>query len=236
MSNETDTRDEYLRDAITKIEIPPLSPDFFARTSELALAGDALVPNDRTRSRPGRWKMIVAAVAAVIAAAVAGGFIGAGVTHAPVAARASSPVLAFDPAADWNSVVAPLPSKLQANNEIAWASNVPFKGEDLASGWPNETVKTLPADGVVVFASLAHSVDDPSNYPDRAAPLHLSDGYFLSSHYEGQPAPNVSLQMIYARVNGQFILVQVWFGQPEPSTDQKQAAEQELARLAVPAA
>jgi hypothetical protein len=114
-------------------------------------------------------------------------------------------------------------------------SNVPFRGGDLASGWPTATVEHLPADGVVVFASLAHTVDDPQTYPDRRAPLRLADGYFLSSGYEGQPASNVSLQTIYAHVDGQFVLVQVWFGRTAPTQAQKQAADAELARLAVPA-
>lgn len=234
MTEQSKTRDTELAEAIKKlISVPPVSSDFFARTAEAAFASDASTLRTIGRSRRG-WRLVAAAVAAVVVAALAGGFVGAAITHAPAPASAASPVLAFTPASDWNSVVAPLPSKLQANNQVAWASNVPFQGGDAASGWPIETVKTLPADGVVVFASLAHTVDNPQTYPDRSEPLNLSDGYFLSSGYEGQPAPNVSVQMIYAHTRGQFILVQAWFGQNNPTDAQKQAAEEELARLVIP--
>lgn len=233
MTEHSKIRDTELGEMIKKIIVPPLSSDFFARTADVALASDASSTHLISRSRR-RWRVMAATAAAAAVAAVAGGFIGATITHAPAPASAASPVLAFTPASDWNSVVAPLPSKLQANNEVAWASNVPFQGGDLASGWPTDTVKALPADGVVVFASLAHTVDNAQTYPERSAPLRLSDGYFLSSGYEGQPAPNVSLQMIYAHVNGQFILAQVWFGQNTPTDAQKQAADDELARLVIP--
>jgi hypothetical protein len=233
MTSESATRDTQLGEAIEAIAVPELPQDFLARTAEMAIGSDARTATTVARSRR-RWRIATVVAAAAVVAAVAGGFIGAAVTHAPAPARAASPVLAFSPATDWNSVVAPLPGKLQANNEVAWASNVPFEGGDLASGWPLNTVKKLPAAGVVVFASLAHRVDDPQTYPDRGAPLRLADGYFLSSGYEGQPASNVSLQMIYARVNGQYVLVQVWFGRNTPTDAQKQEADAELARLVIP--
>ncbi|GEM_PF-6697765 len=233
MTSEQETRDIELGEAIRRIPVPDLPDDFLARTSKIALHDEAPSRSGGVRSGH-RWRIAAAVTAAATVAAIAGGFIGAAVTHAPAPASAASPVLAFSPASDWNSVVAPLPGKLQANNEVAWASNVPFQGGDLTSGWPTDTVKNLPADGVVVFASLAHTVDDPQNYPDRSAPLQLSDGYFLPSGYEGQPAPNVSLQMIYAHVNGQYVLVQVWFGQNAPTEAQRAEADAELARLVIP--
>ena len=148
-------------------------------------------------------------------------------------ANATPPVLAFSPASGWNSVVAPLPSKLQANNEVSWASDVPFQGGDQASGWPIATVKNLPSGGVVVFASLAHTLDDP-DLRGSHGPAPTSRRLLPLVKYDGQPAPNVSLQMIYAHVNGQYILVQVWFGQNTPTAAQKQAADAELARLVIP--
>ena len=139
MTSDPESRDTELGQAIRRIAVPELPHDFLARTAALALGGS-----------PQRRRIL--AVAAT--------------THAPAPASAASPVLAFAPASDWNSVVAPLPGKLQTNNEVvAWAGNVPFQGDDLASGWPTDTVERLPADGVVVFASLAHTVDDPQTYP-----------------------------------------------------------------------
>lgn len=230
------TRDIQVRRAIEEIAVPPLSNDFTARVMAAARQSDAdhaaTPPRITRRRRTGR--LALAAVALVAAASVAGGFIGASITHAPARASASAPVLSFAPVTDWNSVVAPLPSKLQANDQVAWASNVPFEGSDTASGWPTDTVKKLPPEGIVVFASLAHQVDNQGTFPERSLPLQLSDGYFLSSGYEGQPAPNISLQMVYAHVNGEYLLIQVWFGQNKPTDAQTQAADTELARLTVP--
>lgn len=234
MTNQT--HDAQVRRAIEEIAVPPLSKDFTARVVAAARESEPdHAPTPARITRPRRTGHLALAAAALVAAAtVVGGFIGASITHAPAQASASAPVLSFTPATDWNSVVAPLPSKLQASNQVAWASNVPFQGSDTASGWPIDTVKRLPSQGVVVFASLAHQVDNQGSFPERSLPLQLSDGYFLASGYEGQPAPNVSLQMVYAHVNGHYLLIQVWFGQNKPTDAQTQAANTELARLTVP--
>jgi hypothetical protein len=232
-----DSRDLELGRTLERLPVPPTSSSFFERLEAVVLADESnevaeLVPARRSRRV---WRLTAVAAAALVLVGVAGGFVGAAISHSSARAATPSPVLAFTPAKGWNSVVTPLPAKLQPNNEVTWASNVPFQGDDLASGWPKKTVTALPTEGIVVFASLAHSVDNPQAYPDRTAPLKLSDGYFLSSHYEGQPAPNVSLQMIYAHIDGQFLLVQVWFGNTSPTDSQRAAADQELARLSVPA-
>ena len=230
MTDQHEIRDVELGRALETIAVPPAATDLVERARERALE-----PSGSRRLRRS-WRLVLAGVAAAVAVGVTGGFVGAAVTQSSAHALPTAPVLAFAPAAGWNSVVAPLPTNLQSNNQVAWASNVPFKGEDLTSGWPNETVKALPADGVAIFASLAHKVDDASTYPDRALPLELSDGYLLSSGYEGQPAPNVSLQLVYAHVRGQYVLVQVWFGRLDPTEAQRRAADAELARLAIPSA
>ncbi|MGH2976568.1 MAG: hypothetical protein ACRDLL_17140 [Solirubrobacterales bacterium] len=57
----------------------------------------------------------------------------------------------------------------------------------------------------------------------------------LVNGYEGQPAPSVSKRIIYARVRGQYLMIQVWFGRHHPTQGQARAASAELARLVVPA-
>jgi hypothetical protein len=233
MNDQIEKRDEELGRAIEEIGVPPLSEDFGARVATVAEA-ERGVADAHPPGRWRRWRVAAAAAALAAVAAVVGGFIGAAVTHEPAPSNAASaPVLSFAPTSDWNSVVIPLPSNAQANDQVAWASNVPFQGSDAASDSPTDTVKALPQDGVVVQASLAHQVDDPQNYPERGLPLKLSDGYFLT-HAEGQPAPNVSRQIIYAHANGQYLLIQVWFGQLKPTEAQTQSADTELARLTVP--
>ncbi len=233
MTDLHEHRDAELGRMIETISVPPLSADFFTRTAQAASADSPPAASRLRRARP-IWRLVAAAAAIAAAAALAGGFVGASLTHAPARAGASqASVMGFLPASGWNSVVAPLPSKLKANNQVTWASDVPFQGDDLASGWPNATVKLLPPDGVVIFASLAH-ISSPGGFTERSAPLKLADGNFFSSHFDGQPAPNVSLQLIEAHINGQYVLIQVWFGRLEPSDEQKRKADAELARLQIP--
>lgn len=234
MTDQHESPDRDLGRMIAKIPVPPLSSEFFTRTAQAASAESPRAAGRLRRARP-IWRLAAGAAAIAAVAALAGGFVGASLTHAPARASASrSSVMGFLPASGWNSVVAPLPSKLKANNQVTWASDVPFQGEDLASGWPNATVKLLPPDGVVIFASLAH-ISNSEGFTERSASLRLADGNFFSSHYDGQPAPNVSLQLIEAHINGQYVLIQVWFGRLQPSDEQKQKADAELAQLQIPA-
>jgi len=143
--------------------------------------------------------------------------------------------IGFATAPGWVTTTVALPDPLQANDQVAWASNVGFAAGDAPGRWPQQTVPGLPPHGIVIVASLADVVDDPSSYPDRTLPLSLSDGYFLARGYEGQPAANVSLQLIYAHVNGKYVLIQVFFGDLEPSADMLVAADAQLGRLIVPA-
>lgn len=144
--------------------------------------------------------------------------------------------IGFADAPGWIHTAVNLPDLLQANDQVAWASNVGIAVGDVTGGWPQLTVPALPSHGIVVLASLADVVDDPETYPERSLPLSLGDGYFLAGNYEGQPAPNVSLQLVYAHVNGKYVLVQVFFGDLEPSADTLAAADAQLQRLTVPSA
>lgn len=160
-------------------------------------------------------------------------FYRGGETNA-VAAPAPVPVLSFVPAPGWNVVTTAVPPQQVGNLQVAWAANVPLRGSDAATTWPLQTGKSLPVRGIVVFVSAARAVDDPDLYRPRSVPLTLADGYFLPSAYENQPAPNVSLSIIYARIEHWYVLVHVWYGTNDPTNRMREEADAQLTRLNVP--
>ncbi len=126
---------------------------------------------------------------------------------------------------------------------IAWASTVPFSASDLEASVSMESLAYVPAlanlppDGVVLTAALPLAGNptppDNPNFPDATLPLQLSDAA-VDGGWEGQPAPNVVRYRIWARVNGQYVDVRVYFGAPHPSAEVLQLAQDELSRLVVP--
>jgi hypothetical protein len=129
---------------------------------------------------------------------------------------------------------------------IAWAANVPIKASDLAfvpqlntlPGRPEATLRDLPANGVVIVAMLPLPEQNPApannpNFPDLELPLQLSETH-LQADWEGRVAPNLSRYRILARVNDQYLDVQVYFGTLTPDDATTSTAQQELDRLLVP--
>lgn len=143
--------------------------------------------------------------------------------------------LGFAPG-DWNVVQTPLAAQLAQNVQVAWATNRPLAGDDAATGWPNNTARALGDGGILVYASLAQAVDNPEEYADLNLPLTLASGTFAPGQYEDQPASNVSVNVISARVRGHYLLIYVYFGTNQPSPQLRQQAEGQLARLVVPQA
>jgi hypothetical protein len=116
--------------------------------------------------------------------------------------------------------------------QIVWATNVPVAGDDTITGWPTETVRRLPAAGIVVFASMAPKVQDgPLLYPDRRLPLRLHDGDFFAGMYENQATPEVSVFRLAAHARDQYITGEVFFGVPDPGSQLLRQAEAQLSRL-----
>jgi hypothetical protein len=154
------------------------------------------------------------------------------------------PVLDFEAAPGWNVIktdpsIAELPGAPQA-----WAANVPFAGVDLQPGLrnaypggdPGHTIRTLPADGIVVTADLPLETRNPlpssRSFPERTLPLGLE--HRPSSGWEGQPREDLSISGVNAAVNGWWISVTVIFGTKEPSDAQIQEANDEIGRLILP--
>jgi hypothetical protein len=180
----------------------------------------------------------VTGAAAVVVTAAAGIVVGLAAGHSRAAVRVEvrSPVVAFEPAAGWSVINSRVPAGQQQNIDIAWATNSTIRGTDVLTTWPTDTAKHLSGDEIVVYASFAKQVDDPGGYHDRHLPLDLTDGYFLSTNYENQPARNVSVYTISAHTDAGYLLIYVWFGRNTPDQLALANADAELHRVVVPAA
>jgi len=154
---------------------------------------------------------------------------------APAPSRsAKAPVLSFRPASDWNTIQTTIPNTPN-DQQVAWAANVPINDQDSVSGQPINTVRGLPADGIVIWAAALPAVSDQGNYSEGTLPVRLSQGHLLSGQYENRPGPNVAqVGPIQVHTSGQYLTVLVWFGTPTPSTQLRQTAQTELDKLQVP--
>lgn len=116
--------------------------------------------------------------------------------------------------------------------DAIWATNVPVAGDDLATTWPTVTGQTLPPEGAIVYASIADDVVNPEEFPTALErPFSLARAYFHSEHYEGRPAPNVSLARVSGRVGDAYLLLHVYFGSPRPAPPLVALAGRQLALL-----
>lgn len=229
-SRQEEYRDEVVSRALADMPLPAESPTFFEDLRARAVGAQDRRWRRSLRAFAARRPLALATASAVMFALL-GGVVGA-VAASGSGATSTAPVLAFTPADGWNTLQTR--DATHAGIQFAWAANVPFAPADAATGEPIETVKTLPADGIAVYASTLPQVSEDAAYRDVLLPLKLSDGYFLTGQYENQPAPNVSKYLINAHVNGQYVFVEVYFGTPEPGAELLRAAGEELHRLSVP--
>ena len=223
MTTDEETHDPDIRRMINRLPVGD-APDV-----DLALA------KVREQASPARVGAARRSPVLLIAVGAACAVLGAGITLAVRGvsnASAQPPVLGFQPASGWTTVQTTLANAGGA--QIAWTTNGPISSADGATEMPLTTVKTLSPQGVVVYASRATSVSNPDEYRDLAFPLQLSDSRILNSGYENQPAPQVSTEIIGAHVNGEYLLVEIWFGTPTPSGAALAAADDALGRLEVP--
>jgi hypothetical protein len=114
---------------------------------------------------------------------------------------------------------------------IAWAADVPFTSAQ--SAWPDATIRALPPRGIVLVAVGPWTYTGDEDVPRVEFPVRLADGYCLADGYEGQPAPNVALCAVSARVGEQLMNAYAYFGANEPSVEMKAAADEMLASLAI---
>jgi hypothetical protein len=115
-----------------------------------------------------------------------------------------------------------------------YAANVPWPdvGQSVDNPAVRDLFQRLPRDGVVVSAVSSWQAAGRVARP-LTPPIKLADGYFLADSYEGQPAPQVSTQLILGRVGDRFLNVQVFFGRNDPDEAMRREADDVLATLAV---
>jgi hypothetical protein len=104
--------------------------------------------------------------------------------------------------------------------------------------WPegvavDELARQLPRDGVAIAAVSSWHVPHEVARTTLDQPITLDNGRFLAESYEGQPARNVSTQLIFGRVGDRFLWIRVLFGRNEPDERMRADAEAVLATLRV---
>lgn len=151
----------------------------------------------------------------------------------PTTQKTNGDVIYFEPSEGWNTVQTSVGSDPEAPN-AAWAANVPYASEESYSGFPDNTLRCMPDDGIVMVAVGPRTYTGGVDFPHLEMPLRLSDGFFVPDQYNGQPATHVSMYTIDTWIDGKLLNVNVWIGQNHPSPDLVRAANQELARLRVP--
>jgi hypothetical protein len=110
---------------------------------------------------------------------------------------------------------------------------VPFQPESRET--PINTIKNLPPDGIVINVVGPWTYTGSDAPPDLSFPATLSQMDFHGNNYEGQWAPNVSEYFISGHVNATELLeFEVWMGRNDPTAAMRAAADEELARLALP--
>jgi hypothetical protein len=125
----------------------------------------------------------------------------------------------------------------------ATAANSPLGPNTLSGGPPWDTVDRLKEGGVVLWAMFSPMGRFPAQdeeTPRRELPLSLDDAQH-GGYFEGQPG-HVWADRVLAQVNGWNIDVWIFYGggnptadPVEPTTEARAAAQEQLARLVVPA-
>jgi hypothetical protein len=157
-----------------------------------------------------------------------------GVGEATGVASLEESVTTFKPSEGWNLVLTTIDPNGSQDLPIVWAANVPFSPEESTSGFPSNTVRDLPADGIVITVIGPRKYTGETVFPPATFPLTISQGFCSHDQYETQPAPHVSKCLVDTMVGDELLNVTVWFGRNTPSYDMYEEANAQLARLVVP--
>ncbi|HYX89763.1 MAG TPA: hypothetical protein VE753_10375 [Gaiellaceae bacterium] len=114
-----------------------------------------------------------------------------------------------------------------------WAASRAFVESPPRPDFPHETLAALPEDGIAVEIMVQPLQPGSASLPDLAQ-ISLVNGYFLADGYEGQPAPNVSSQVIEARMANHALYVRVFFGRTRPDAAMRASANRVLGSLFPP--
>lgn len=234
-------RDEEIGAALRNLPVRGATPDFFSRLTgalERVLekqSADWSTSNGSESQGRGRRVALLAATAVI--SALAGALTTASVyaaspDQADVAAWSS--VTTFEPVEGWNIVLTTIDPNNPQDLPIVWAANVPFASEESTAGFPNNTVRSLPPDGIVITVIGPREYTGDTVFPPVQFPLTISQGFCSHDQYQGQPAPHVSGCLVDTMVGDQILNVTVWFGTNRPSEGLYEEANAQLARLLVP--
>jgi hypothetical protein len=227
------------------LELLPAETSSRAFWQELRRRADPPRIERHGQPRPIRRATLIAAIVGCCAASLAAGTaLGATILSDKSKTNAAPPAstttgsqpnsISFTVATGWNTFESSIAIGSDRRQWNAWSTNGPVASDDSTNGWPNNTLKAMQSDQVVVWAALNTTVDNPSAYPKRELPLALSDGEFKPNQYGGQPAANVSeIGPIYAQVGDEYVTAYVWFGSNKPTATDREAANEELQRLAI---
>lgn len=139
----------------------------------------------------------------------------------------------LEPVDGWNVVLTTIDPANPQDLPILWAANVPFAEEENAIGFPVNTVRTLPANGIVMTVVGPREYGGDTLFPAARFPLTIWQGFCSHDKYQGQPAPHVSECFVDTMVGDELLNVTVWFGTNRPSKSLHDEANSQLARLAV---
>lgn len=229
-------RDDEIGAAIRSLPARRAGPDFF---TNLRNALEEQPPEWSTSGRawrPGRRRRVVLLAATATISALAGALTTVSVYAAgrdQAEAEAPSSVTTFEPIEGWNIVLTTIDPNNPQDLPIVWTANVPFAPEESTSGFPDNTVESLPPNGIVMTVVGPREYTGDTVFPPARFPLTISQGFCNHDQYEGQPAPHVSGCLIDTKVEDQLLNVTVWFGTNRPSEDLYQEADAQLSRLVV---
>ena len=181
---------------------------------------------------PRRRRLPYVAAAALVVGCALGVALGTVFVSSGGAAR---PALGFGflPEAGWSVVQAgAAPSSAQAAQAIA--ANVRLSPEDDPDGLPYATLLSLPERGVVIVAT---SSQWPSEYgprhPTLRLPLRLRDAMPMEYGVQVRPGRPLAQYELRGTVDGQDVVVTVYFGSERPDRSTLAATQRQLERLVV---
>ena len=217
-----------------------MSPDLEGR---LERAGEALPKPDadatrRARARalaavtPRRRRLPYVAAAALLVGCALGVALGTVFVSSGGAAR---PALGFGflPEAGWSVVqTGGSPSSEQAVQAIA--ANVRLSPEDDPDGLPYATLLSLPPRGVVIVAASSGRPAEQGRVPSTLhLPLRLRDAGPMAYGVQVRPGRPLGQYELRGILDGQEIVVNIYFGSERPSRATLAATQRQLDRLVV---
>jgi hypothetical protein len=229
--DDTERRaDEELARVWRRLPIPSdevlhdLAQSVSSETQDPPLAG-------RRRVRSRRWAVAVVG-AALLAASGLGFGLGSSLT-ASGEAGVNVVGFGFIPVRGWSVIQT---GSLDGNAAAqAVAANVRVHADD-ASGAPDETLRSLPQSGVLLWTTFRPRGDESvdKGFPIRTLPLRLVDADPVSPFGDPSAPSRLVRYRLVAGVGGYNIDTRVYFGS-QPTAETRAAVQEQLDRLVVAA-